>query len=135
MTYWNLTLLSPGSRQPYVAPERERPRSRPKSLWCDVALAEATHARYQAIRWEDAPHLPALRVTPVSASWCHLDQSLTGVQNLSIRLKDLRLNWVPGAPPMNTLKLTYMLYAALGLRQPVRGLYGGVPQLVYQQGM
>ena len=52
------------------------------------------------------------------------------VQNFPIRIQDPRLNGVPGAPPMNTLMLTYMLYAALGLLRPVRGLYGGVPQPV-----
>ena len=51
------------------------------------------------------------------------------VQNLPIRLQDPHLNWVPGVPLMNILKLIYMLYAALGLLQPVRGSYGGVPQL------
>ena len=52
------------------------------------------------------------------------------VQNFSIRLKDPHLNWVPGAPPMNTLMQTYMLYAAFDLLQPVWELYGGVPQPV-----
>ena len=74
------------------------------------------------------PHLPALRVPPVQAPLRRSDQSLTGVQNLNIKLQDPRLNWVPGAPPMNPLMLIYMLYATLDLLQPVRGLYGGVPQ-------
>ena len=30
---------------------------------------------------------------------------------MPIRLQDPRLNWVLGAPPMNTLMLIYMLYA------------------------
>ena len=78
MSYLNLTSLSPGSRQPYVVtPERERPRSRPKSLWCDVALIEATHARCQTSRWGDAPHLPVLQVPPLLVRRELLDQSLS----------------------------------------------------------
>ena len=57
-----------------------------------------------------------------------------GVQKLSIMLQDPSLNWVRGAPPMNTLKLIYMFYAALGLLQPVWGLYRvSHNRLVYQQ--
>ena len=46
-------------------------------------------------------------------------QSLTRIQNLPIGLQEPCLNWVPGAPLMNALKLTYMLYAALGFLQRV----------------
>ena len=38
-----------------------------------------------------------------------------------------RLNWVPGDPPKNILKLAYILYATLDLLQSVRVLYGSIP--------
>ena len=52
------------------------------------------------------------------------------VQNFPIRLQDPHLNWVLGAPPMNTLMLTYMLYA---VSWPSSTSLGGVrPPSQYQ---
>ena len=86
--------------------------------------------------WTEVVHLSVMftcagtyKSPPSRPHRSHWDQSLTRVQNLPVRLQDLRLNWVPGAPPINTLKLIYMLYATIGLLQPVWGLYGGVLQL------
>ena len=56
------TLVSPGSRQPCWQSSCHSFRGPlARAIRCDVALTESKHTGCQAIRWEVAPHLPALR--------------------------------------------------------------------------
>ena len=129
VAYWNLTLLSPGSRQPCWRSSChffKRALARVPSGATLLLPSRST----KGVKPSDGGLPPYAGPTnflpsrPHDSRSCQILRSL--LPDIPIRLQDPRLNWVPGAPPMNTLMLTYMLYAALGLLQPVRGLYGGV---------
>ena len=140
VAYLNLTLLSPGSRQPcscWRSSCHSFECALARALRCDVALTESKCARCQVSRWGLSPSANRTS-SPLSGPTAAVESVPNlRVENFPIRLQDPGLNWAPGAPSMSTLKITYMLYAVLGLLQPVWGdCMGASPNRpVYHQGM
>merc|ERR1711966_137978 len=104
VAYWNLTSLRPGSRQPYwrssCHPFRRALVRVPSSVtW----LSPRRNTQGVKLAGEGLPPICRPYGFPPPCPMAAV-QSVPNlrVQNLPIRLENPRLNWVPGAPPMNT---------------------------------